>query len=49
MWWWNDYRLEWGSSLGDRLRAGDNAIALRCRDASHLGGIFRRPFLYAPR
>jgi len=49
MWWWNDYRFEWDSSLGDRLRAGDNAIALRCHDAIHLGGIFRRPFLYAPR
>ena len=46
LWWWNDYRFEWDSSLGDRLRAGDNAIALRCHDAIHLGGIFRRPFLY---
>jgi len=49
LWWWNDYRFEWDSSLGDRLKAGDNAIALRCHDAIHLGGMFRRPFVYAPR
>jgi hypothetical protein len=48
-WWLNDYRFESDVSLGDRLRAGHNAIALRCHDAIHVGGIFRRPFLYAPR
>ncbi len=49
LWWLNDYRFEWDVSLHDRLRAGDNAIALRCHNPHHLGGIFRRPFLYAPR
>ena len=48
LWWWNDYRFEWDAPLGERLKPGDNAIALRCHDRIHLGGIFRRPFLYAP-
>ena len=49
IWWMEDYRFEWDASLGDRLRTGANAIALRCHDAIHMGGIFRRPFLYALR
>jgi hypothetical protein len=49
LWWLNDYRFEWDVSLQDRLRAGDNAIALRCHNPHHMGGMFRRPFLYAPR
>lgn len=49
LWWMNDYRFEWDVSLGDRLRAGNNAIALRCHDVHHMGGMFRRPFLYVPR
>ena len=49
VWWSNDYRFGWDVSLGDRLRAGENAIALRCHDILHMGGMFRRPFLYAPR
>ena len=47
LWWLNDYRFEWDVSLQDRLRAGDNAIALRCHNSNHMGGMFRRPFLYA--
>ena len=49
LWWLNDYRFEWDVSLQDRLRAGGNAIALRCHNPHHMGGMFRRPFLYAPR
>src|SRR5262245_3925203 len=49
LWWTEDYRFEWDVSLEDRLRAGENAIALRCHGARHMGGMFRRPFLYAPR
>jgi len=49
LWWTEDYRFEWDVSLEDRLRAGENAIALRCHDLHHMGGMFRRPFLYAPR
>jgi hypothetical protein len=49
LWWTEDYRFEWDVSLEDRLRPGDNAIALRCHDMHHMGGMFRRPFLYAPR
>jgi hypothetical protein len=45
----NDYRFEWDVSLQDRLQAGGNAIALRCHNPHHMGGMFRRPFLYAPR
>ena len=49
LWWLNDYRFEWDVSLQDRLQAGGNAIALRCHNPHHMGGMFRRPFLYAPR
>lgn len=49
LWWLNDYRFEWDVPLEDSLRAGDNSIALRCHDRHHMGGMFRRPFLYAPR
>ena len=49
LWWLNDYRFEWDVSLQDRLRADGNAIALRCHNPHHMGGMFRRPFLYAPR
>jgi hypothetical protein len=49
LWWLNDYRFEWDVSLQNHLRAGDNAIALRCHNPHHMGGMFRRPFLYAPR
>jgi hypothetical protein len=47
-WWLNDYRFEWDVSLAGRLQAGDNEIALLCHNPHHMGGMFRRPFLYAP-
>jgi hypothetical protein len=48
LWWLNDYRFEWDVALKDKLRAGKNVIALRCHSEHHAGGVFRRPFLYAP-
>jgi hypothetical protein len=49
LWWRNDYRFQWDAPLGASLKPGDNEIALRCHSASHMGGVFRRPFVYAPR
>jgi hypothetical protein len=47
-WWFNDYKFEWDVSLANKASVGDNIIALRCHNPHHLGGMFRRPFLYAP-
>jgi hypothetical protein len=47
-WWLSDYRFEWDIALNDRLHQGRNAIALRCHNHHHMGGMFRRPFLYVP-
>ncbi|MEK4033928.1 hypothetical protein WOA01_13485 [Methylocystis sp. IM2] len=44
----NDYRFEWDVPLINELNAGDNTIALRCHNTHHMGGMFRRPFLYTP-
>jgi hypothetical protein len=46
LWWLNDYRFEWDVDLTGKLKAGKNTIALRCSCEHHLGGMFRRPFLY---
>ena len=46
LWWLNDYRYEWDVDLTDKLEPGNNTIALRCNCEHHLGGMFRRPFLY---
>jgi len=48
LWWKNDYRFEWDVALGAHVRAGANALALRCHNISHMGGMFRRAFLYQP-
>jgi len=48
LWWLNDYRFEWDVDLTGKLKAGENIIALRCNCEHHFGGMFRRPFLYAP-
>jgi hypothetical protein len=48
MWWHNDYAFNWDVQLAGALREGDNAIVLRNRVPHHFGGMFRRPFLYAP-
>ena len=48
-WWQDDYRFEWDVDLTGRLKPGFNEIALRGFNPHHFGGMFRRPFLYAPR
>jgi hypothetical protein len=48
LWWLEDFRFEWDVALGDRVRAGANELALVCHDEHHFGGVFRRPFIYAP-
>jgi len=48
VWWLNDYRFEWDVDLERQLKAGTNVIAVRCNCEHHLGGLFRRPFLYQP-
>lgn len=49
LWWMNDYRFEWDVSLARILKEGVNDIALRCSVPGHMGGMFRRPFIYATR
>ena len=46
LWWHNDYRFEWDVDLTGTLKAGKNVLTLRCNCEHHLGGMFRRPFLY---
>ncbi len=48
MWWLNDYKFEWDVDLSGKLKPGLNTLALRGFDPHHLGGLFRRPFLYRP-
>lgn len=47
-WWQTDYRFEWDVAVGPLLRPGRNVIALRGFNPHHMGGMFRRPFLYRP-
>lgn len=47
LWWQNDYRFQWDVPLTGVVKPGENDIALRCHVPVHMGGIFRRPFLYA--
>ena len=46
VWWMNDYRFEWDVDLAGKLKAGKNSLVLRINNPHHMGGIFRRPFLY---
>ncbi len=48
LWWLNDYRFEWDLPVDEVVRVGENALALRCHNPHHMGGMFRRPLLYAP-
>jgi len=34
--------------LAGKLKPGKNLITLRINNPHHFGGMFRRPFLYAP-
>jgi hypothetical protein len=47
-WWRTDYRFEWDVDVSGLLHPGSNDIALRGFNPHHLGGMFRRPFLYCP-
>lgn len=47
LWWQNDYRFQWDVPITDAASAGENDLALRCHVPVHMGGIFRRPFLYS--
>jgi hypothetical protein len=49
MWWLNDYAFEWDVDLTGKVQAGKNTVALRINNPHHMGGMFRRPFLYAPK
>ena len=46
VWWMNDYRFEWDVTLAGRLKPGKNSVVLRINNPHHMGGMFRRPFLY---
>jgi hypothetical protein len=46
VWWMNDYRFEWDVDLSGKLKAGENSLFLRVDNPHHMGGMFRRPFLY---
>jgi hypothetical protein len=46
VWWMNDYRFEWDVDLAGKLKAGRNSLVLRLHNPHHMGGMFRRPFLY---
>lgn len=48
LWWMNDYRFFWDVDLAGKLKPGKNTIALRFHNPHHMGGMFRRPFLYVP-
>lgn len=46
VWWLNDYRFEWDVDLTGKLKPGKNTLTLRIHNPHHMGGMFRRPFLY---
>lgn len=48
LWWMDDYRYQWDVDLTGKLQAGANTVTLRINNPHHMGGIFRRPFLYRP-
>ncbi|MBS3763667.1 MAG: hypothetical protein KGZ25_10240, partial [Planctomycetes bacterium] len=47
MWWHNSYAFNWDVDLGEHVRTGENLLVLRNYTEHHVGGMFRRPFLYA--
>jgi hypothetical protein len=46
VWWLNDYRFEWDVDLAGKLQPGKNSLLVRVHNPHHMGGMFRRPFLY---
>ena len=49
LWWMNDYRFVWDVPLEGKVQPGKNTVALRFHNPHHMGGMFRRPFLYRPK
>jgi hypothetical protein len=47
VWWYNAYEFEWDVDVAGKLKPGLNTIALRIDNPHHMGGMFRRPFVYA--
>ena len=48
MWWNNDSSFDWDVDLTGKLKTGANDITVRTHCTHHVGGMFRRPFLYRP-
>ena len=46
VWWMNDYRFEWDVDLAGKLKPGRTRSSLRINNPHHMGGMFRRPFIY---
>jgi hypothetical protein len=46
VWWMNDYRFEWDVDVAGKLKAGKNSVVVQINNPHHLGGMFRRPFVY---
>ena len=44
-----NYRFEWDVDLSEVLSPGTHTLALRLHNEHHMGGIWRRPFLYEKR
>jgi len=47
LWWQNNYSFEWDVDLSGKIKPGKNTIALQVDCVHHMGGIFRRPFIYS--
>lgn len=47
VWWYNAYEFEWDVPVAGKFKPGKNSIALRLHNPHHMGGMFRRPFLYS--
>jgi hypothetical protein len=46
VWWMNDYRFEWDVDVAGKLKSGRNSVVVRFSNPHHMGGMFRRPFVY---
>lgn len=49
LFWRNDYDYDWDIDLSGKLNVGRNILVLRTELKQHPSGMFRRPFLYAPK
>ncbi len=48
IWWLSDYRFQLDVDLTGKLKEGANDITIRFSNPHHMGGLFRRAFLYQP-